>query len=73
MHSKDVNMDQGKVIFEDTNNGFDNNSSENPHVTKIAGAALNGNWVLIVPIIFPQYMNRVYEKLDEMRQNDEIH
>jgi len=62
MKSKDVNLDQGRVIFEKVNNGYERSqdiggqtglNETNPHVTKICDAARNGNWVIIVPILFP--------------------
>lgn len=64
----DVNVDQGRVIFDD---GTD--TSSGAQVERIVEAAREGNWVLMCPIVFPQYMNKVHARLDTLRSAGEIH
>jgi hypothetical protein len=43
---KDVNIDEGKILFEDEPNSV-------PHINRVLDAAQQGHWVMICPLAFP--------------------
>lgn len=65
--AKEIQLEEGKIFFAD---GEELRS--NTHVNRIIEAANVGSWVLVCPINFPQYRQKLFEKLDHMRQAGQI-
>lgn len=65
--AKEIHVDEGKIFYADGEE-----LKSNAHVNRIVEAANQGNWVLVCPISFPQYMPKLFEKLDHMRSAGQI-
>ncbi len=60
--SKEINLDEGKIFFAEGDE-----IKQNAHVNQILEAANTGSWVLVCPINFPSYTQKLFEKLEHMK------
>lgn len=60
--AKEINLDEGKIFFAEGEE-----IKQNAHINQIVDAANTGSWVLVCPVNFPNYMQKLSEKLDHMK------
>jgi hypothetical protein len=60
--AKEINLDEGKIFFAEGEE-----IKQNAHINQIVDAASTGSWVLVCPVNFPNYMQKLSEKLEHMK------
>ena len=67
---KDVNLDEGKIFFSESETSV--GKDQHAHIHLILEAARAGDWVLICPVQFPHYFQKLKEKLTTMKHLGQI-